>query len=231
MNRMSQEREIRYRTIADDLRRQISGGELGSGAVLPSEAELAGSYDVSRVTVRKALELLRDDGLVASRQGYGWFVAGDTVRQSLGALSTIEAQLVESGKVPERRVISFGFEHDELVVVRVNLADGRPFALVTVWCPAELGSGLSRDDVEAATFYELLPVEFDRATQTIGAALADERDAELLEVPVGSPMLVVARVSLDREGREVLRSEHRFPAHLTEFVVELSWAGLRLVQT
>lgn len=236
-------REIRYRTIAADLRRQIVGGELAAGAVLPSEAELAGSYDVSRVTVRKALEVLRDEALVASRQGYGWFVDGDTVRQSLGALSTIEGQLTEQGRVPQRRVVSFGFESDggadSLVVVRVNLADGLPFAVVTVWCPAELGSSLSRDDVESATFYELLPVDFDHATQTIGAALADDRDAELLEVPVGSPMLVVERRSVDTAGVEVLRSEHRFPAHLTEFVVELPFqegaelspAGLRLVQS
>ncbi len=232
-------REIRYRTIAADLRRQIVDGDLAPGAVLPSEAELAGSYDVSRVTVRKALEVLRDDGVVASRQGYGWFVEGDTVRQSLGALSTIEGQLTDQGRVPERRVVSFGFDREHLVVVRVNLADGLPFALVTVWCPADLGSSHSRDDVESATFYELLPVDFDHATQTIGAALADDRDAELLEVPVGSPMLVVERRSVSTDGVEVLRSEHRFPAHLTEFVVdlpfqegaELSPAGLRLVQS
>lgn len=231
-------REIRYRTIADDLRRQVAAGDLPVGAVLPSEAELAGSHGVSRVTVRKALEVLRDDGLVSSRQGYGWFVAGDRVRQSLGALSTIEGQLTEQGRASERRVVSFGFEQDHLVVVRVNLADGLPFAIVTVWCPAELGSSLSRDDVESATFYELLPVDFDHATQTIGAALADDRDAELLQVPVGSPLLVVERVSLDTSGVEVLRSEHRFPAHLTEFVVDLPRdahahaepSGLRLVE-
>lgn len=240
---MRQVREIRYRTIADDLRRQIAVGELANGVVLPSEAELAGSYDVSRVTVRKALEVLREDGLVSSRQGYGWFVAGDTVRQSLGALSTIEGQLTEQGRASERRVVSFGFETsdgaDSLVVVRLSLADGLPFALVTVWCPAELGSSLSRDDVESATFYELLPVDFDHATQTIGAAVADDRDAELLQVPAGSPLLVVERVSIDVDGQQVLRSEHRFPAHLTEFVVdlpfqqgaELSPAGLRLVQS
>lgn len=238
---MSRTREIRYRTIAGELRDQVAAGELIQGAVLPSEAELARAYEVSRVTVRKALEVLRDEGLVSSRQGFGWFVAGDRIRQSLGALSTIEGQLTEQGRVAERRVLSFGFVlapsgEEVLEAVRVNLADGRPFALVTVWCPAELGSALSRDDVESATFYELLPVEFGGATQTIGAALADAHDAELLDVPAGSPLLVVERVSHDHEGAVVLVSEHRFPAHLTEFVVELpshegalSPAGLRLV--
>lgn len=247
MRQVSQTREIRYRTIADDLRRQLAAGELAAGAVLPSEAELAGSYDVSRVTVRKALEVLRDDGLVDSRQGFGWFVAGDRVRQSLGALSTIEDQLAEQGRTPQRRVLSFGFLDAPaelpalagtpvLEVRRVNLADGQPFAVVTVWCPAALGSALSRDQVESSTFYELLPVEFDRATQTIGAALATEADAGALDVPVGSPLLVVERVSRDASGQPVLVSEHRFPAHLTEFVVDLPFAdgalspaGLRLV--
>ncbi len=241
-------REIRYRTIADDLRSQIVAGELAAGAVLPSESELAGSYGVSRVTVRKALELLREEDRVASRQGYGWFVSGERVRQSLGALSTIEAQLAAQGRTPVRRVLSFGFVvapaelpalagEEVLEVVRVNLGDGQPFALVTVWCPADLGAALSRADVESATFYELLPAEFDRAVQTIGAAVADERDADVLDVPVGSPLLVVERVSHDRTGRAVLVSEHRFPAHLTEFVIDLPFhdgalapAALRLVE-
>jgi GntR family transcriptional regulator len=241
-------REIRYRAIADDLRRQIVAGDLAPGTVLPSEAELSGSYGVSRVTVRKALDLLRDEGLAASRQGFGWFVAGDRIRQSLGALSTIEGQLTAQGRVAERRVRSFGFGRapddlpalageEVLQVTRLNLADGQPFALVTVWCPAALGSGLSRDDVEAASFYELLDADFDHAVQTINAAVAGDADAEALHVPLGSPLLVVERVSHDTAGRVVLVSEHRFPAHLTEFVVELPFddgsaspAGLRLVE-
>ncbi len=219
-------REIRYVAIADDLRRQITSGDLVAGAVLPSEADLAGSYGVSRVTVRKGLELLRDEGLIGSRQGFGWFVAAPMVRRSLGALSTIEADLAAQGREPVRRILSFRFRDPdgegggELEVVRVNLADGQPFALVTVWCPAELGRSLSRDDVERSTFYDLLPVELASVDQTIRAAAADERDADVLGVPVGSPLLVAHRVSRDPSGTPFLRAEHRFPAHLTEFVLE-----------
>ncbi len=214
--------------IAEDLRRQISSGERAAGSVLPSEADLAGSYGVSRVTVRKALEVLRGEGLVDARQGFGWFVPADRVRQTLGPLSTIEAELESQGRAPVRKVLSFRFTHlddggageEVLEVVRVNLADGQPFALVTVWCPAEIGRRLSRDDVESSTFYDLLPVPVAGATQTIRAAAADERDAEVLGVPVGSPLLVAERVSRDADGNDLLRSEHRFPAHLTEFVFD-----------
>lgn len=215
--------------IADDLRRQITDGDLGAGAVLPSEADLAGSYGVSRVTVRKALEVLRDEGIVGSRQGFGWFVAAPVVRRSLGTLSTIEADLAAQGREPVRRILSFRFRDagvagglgdSVLEVVRVNLADGQPFALVTVWCPAELGRSLSRDDVERSTFYDLLPRRLASVDQTIRAAVADDRDAEVLDIPVGSPLLVALRVSRDPAGEAFLRAEHRFPAHLTEFVLE-----------
>lgn len=236
-------RQIRYRAIADDLRARIGGGEWAAGTVLPSESDLATAYAASRVTVRKALDRLRDDGLVESRQGFGWIVAGDRLRQTLDVLATIEGQLAAQGRHAERRVLSFRFVappaavasalgvDEVLEVVRVNLADRAPFAVVTVWCPADLGGALSRDDVERAPFSELLPVSIASATQTVGAAAASDDDAGALDVPVGSPLLVVDRVSRDTSGRPVLVSEHRFPAHRTEFVVETTAADLRLVDS
>ncbi len=62
------------------------------------------------------------------------------------------------------------------------------------------------------------------AVQTIGAALADRRDAEVLEIPPGSPVLRCERITSARDGRVVLLSEHVFPAHRTEFVVDLPLA-------
>ncbi|HEY2997957.1 MAG TPA: GntR family transcriptional regulator, partial [Acidimicrobiales bacterium] len=102
-------REVRYRAIADELRRRVESGDLAAGALLPSESDLSGAYGVSRVTVRKALELLRDEGLIDARQGFGWFVAADPLRQSLGRLGTIESQMAASGLAPERRVLDFEF--------------------------------------------------------------------------------------------------------------------------
>ncbi|MFM8483927.1 MAG: GntR family transcriptional regulator, partial [Actinomycetota bacterium] len=86
-------REIRYRVIAEDLRRRIGSGELGEGRLLPSEADLGASYGASRVTIRRALEVLREESLVDARQGLGWFVAAVPLRQSLGRLGTIEGQM------------------------------------------------------------------------------------------------------------------------------------------
>jgi GntR family transcriptional regulator len=100
-----------------------------------------------------------------------------------------------------------------------------------VWCPAELGASLSRADVAARPFYDLLPVAIGGATQTIGAALAESADANVLAVPLGSPVLRCERVTRDVDDHPVLLSVHVFPAHLTEFVVDLpSPASLSLVE-
>ena len=181
---------MRYLDLADDLRGHIAAGQVGA---LPSEAELGETHGVSRVTVRRALELLREGGLVTSRRGAGWFVATDPVRQPLGRVTTIESVLEAAGARPERRVLEFGFEPatpeivkilgivadaEVLRVLRLNLADGEPFALVTVWLPMSVGAHVSRADVEGATFYDLLPlhgVEAGRVVQTISATAAESQ--------------------------------------------------------
>lgn len=241
-------RTIRYHHIAEELRGRILSGTYPSGGLLPSESDLSAQFDVSRVTVRKALEILREDGLVDSRQGFGWFVAGDTLRQPLARLATIEDQMRASGVTPQRQVLEFAFEkaprdiakalgtQQVLRVRRVNLADGEPFAIVTVWCSAEKGANLSRADVERSPFYELLDVPLSGATQTIGADAATIEEATVLKVPVGSPVLRCVRTTSSVEGRAVLVSQHVFPGHRTEFVVDLPFvdqsiapSGLRLV--
>ena len=239
----------KYEWIAADLRNRIAAGEFAAGRLLPSESELGGAYAVSRMTVRRALERLRDEGLVDSRQGFGWFVAAPPLLQTLGRLGTIEAQLEGSGRRSERRVLDFGFVEAPphaasvlgggrvLEVRRVNTVDGVPWARVTVWCPEVLATNLSLADVERATFHELLDVELAGASQTIAAAAVTAADAEVLGVPQGSPALVCERITYAADGTPVLLAEHAFPGHLTEFVVELGAVdssvaptGLRLVR-
>jgi GntR family transcriptional regulator len=239
-------RTIRYQEIAQELRQRIAG--VGTGHVLPSESDLSAEFGVSRVTVRRALETLRDERLVESRQGFGWFSATAPLQQRLTQLDTIERQLEERGMHPQRQIIEFAFvaapahvaaqlHCDQVLrVKRVNRADGDPFAVVTVWCPAELGQNMSRRDVERQPFYELLGIALRGATQTIGAASASAQDAALLAVPVGSPVLRCERLTTSTAGEPILLSEHIFPAHRTEFVVDLPLAepsttptGLRLV--
>ena len=240
-------RRIRYQEIAAELRARAASAPAGS--LLPSEAELSAEFGASRVTIRRALELVREEGLIAARQGFGWFVATEPMRQRLEHLGTIEDQLHDSGRHGERRVIEFAFETPpdrvradprrgpgaagEAGEPRRRRAVRRRHRVV----PGRARRLALREDVERHPFYELLDVRSRGATQTIGADAADAADAELLGVPVGAPLLRCQRVTTDTAGRPVLMSEHLFPAHRTEFVVELplaepstSPAGLRLVE-
>lgn len=230
---------MRYREIAEAVRELIATGQYGTGGELPSEAELARRYPASRVTIRKALDELRSEGIVRSRRGSGWYVAVDPVRQALGRFSTVEDALEAAGVGVRREVIEYSFEPaspavadaldlrgdaEVLRVMRVNFADEEPFGVVTVWIPKVLGERMSRFDAEESTFYALLSrdgVELGAATQTITAGLATGADAARMHVRPGQPVLVCRRVTRDASGRPVLYSEHRYPAHRTSFEVEL----------
>lgn len=247
---------MRYLDIADELRSLIASGGYGAGGALPSEAELGERFSASRMTVRRALEQLRAEGLARSRKGSGWFASVDPLTQVLGRFGTIESNVAAAGLEWRREVLEFAFEDPPQEVAEVldldgstgvlrvrrrNLVSNEPFALVTVWIPEALAGAISRADAEARTFYELLSRDggvVSSAVQTITAEPADEDDARELGVPRNSPMLVCHRVTTDAEGAALLYSEHRYPAHRTAFEVELPHVepagggpvGLRLVE-
>src|SRR5450631_3067045 len=142
-------REILYLGIARALRDQLGSEGYGPGQVLPSEGSLALTFGVSRVTVRKALERLTAEGLIDSRQGFGWFVVAVPLRQSLDTLITIDAQFEAAGRRPERRLLKFSFTRPEpraravlgcnstLLVSRLNLADDEPIGRNSAWVPQD----------------------------------------------------------------------------------------------
>jgi len=231
---------VRYLDLADALRARIAARDVGAGGALAGEMELAREYGTSRVTVRRALDLLRREGLVTSRRGAGWFAAVDPVRQPLGRVTTVEAALDAAGARPGREILAFGFleppasvadalqidKGDEVLrVERVNLADDQPFALVTVWVRADIGADVSRADVERAPFYDILPlrgVELASVHQTITAEVASARTARVLACAGGAPLLLCRRVTYDAAGVPALVSEHRYPADRTTFEIEFS---------
>lgn len=241
-------RSLLYQSVAAALRLELASGEVGPGELLPTESELATAHGVSRVTIRKALGQLKREGLLDSRQGFGWFATAVPLRQSLRGLTTIEAQIAAAGMEAERRVLAFAFvtapprvaevlgAATVLEFSRLNLADGRPFARVTVYVPEQLAESLSRRAVEQRPLHELLTTELGGATQTITAVGASPGDAELLGVLAGSPLLRCERVTTDVAGRPVLVSDQVFNPLVTEFVADLPAAadqepaGLRLVR-
>ena len=233
--------------IAAELRRLIAGGEIAPGRLLPSESELAHEHQASRVTIRRALTQLKHDGIVDSHQGFGWYVVGAPLRQSLRDLTTIERQIRAAGREPSREIVHFAFTptpsaltevlttESVLEITRIDRIDGQPFATATVWVRSDHAQGLSPRALEHRALSEQLGVELGGATETITAIGATTQDAELLDVPKGAPLLRVERTTWDTDGLRILRSEALYNPLLTELAAELPppahdlEPGLRLI--
>ncbi len=117
------------------------------------------------------------------------------------------------------------------------MADGRPFALVTVWCADNLAGTFTREQLTRNSFHDLLDVPLGHGVQTIAAAAATARQADLLEIAPASPVLVCERTTYSIDERAVLLATYVFPGALTEFSVDLprteaslAPSGIRLVE-
>lgn len=243
----------RYVQVADEVRRRIGAGEFPSG-VLETEADLGALYGVSRITVRKALEVLRDEGIVSSRKGSGWRITVDPLRQVLGSFPTVEAALRDDGHEFRRRVLTFSYrpapadvarhlqlkaDAEVLQVRRLNFADEHVFDLVTTWVPGEVAAPLSRAEVEAHGVFgslRLHGVPIGHVLQSITASLATIEEAKLLGVHPDSPVLVVEQMTHDPGGLPIKWSQHRYPAHRIHLEVRIAGGavtaeppGLRLL--
>jgi GntR family transcriptional regulator len=232
----------RFATIAHDLRERIALGEFGATGALDSEAQLGARYAVSRPTVRRALEVLRDEGLVESRHGAGWFVTGSAFHQRLaiGSFRHAASAIAEAGKSLERRVVEFGYrpaprslagalgvpeDGDVLYARSLRTVDGEGLDVVREWVPADLAGPVSRDAASRPGIWETLTRHGHRVTrvrQVVTAGLASPEDAELLGVPPADALLLVRRFATNADGRVLALSDHRYLAQRFALEVEFS---------
>ena len=232
----------RFARIAHDLRERIALGEVGEDGSVDSEAELCRRYDVSRPTVRRALEQLRDQGLVEARHGAGWFVTGTAIHQrlALGTFRHATSAVAEAGKSVERRVVEFGFRPapsalatslsvepgtDLLHARSVRTVDDDALDVVQEWVPGGIASAISRSDATAPGIWETLVRHGRRIAavrQTITAGAATDPDAALLAVEPGTPLLLVRRLAIGVDGRALALSDHRYLAHRFALEVEFN---------
>lgn len=183
--------------------------ELGPGISIPSERDLMNLHSVSRATVRKAVDSLVHDGLLKRVQGKGTFVTGGRVQSTLH-LASFSDDMRRRGLEPTSRVIALSREPTCGSVAayfggsagwrleRLRLADGVPMALEVDWVNAALVPELDAHDL-TRSLYTLLATQYaspiDTADQTVGAGEAEPWVADLLDVPVGAPLMVFERRS------------------------------------
>lgn len=211
------------RRVYLSLRDQIADGRFADGKNLPAEQKLAEIFDVSRVTVRRALDALDAAGLIERRAGSGTKVrAACQTGQPLSMnLTTLMPQLVEMGQSTTARLLSFSYsaapafvanamelEADETVqiAVRVRSAEDTPFSHLTTYVPAEIARNYSENDLATIPLFKLLErggVQIKEAHQSVSATLAGPEVADALGIAVGSALLSLRRVVRDMDGNGV----------------------------
>ncbi|GAB2469412.1 GntR family transcriptional regulator [Streptomyces incanus] len=222
----------KYVRLAQTLQRRIEDGTYAPGTRVPSENQLVQSFGMSRPTVVRALELLKRDGWLESRQGYGTIVRGRPAvvenqdRRGHQALTRDESQaagrLIEVGYVPvPARVASvLGLPKRAEVLMRRFLVEeeGEPVELVSSYFPAGLveGTDLERAETLNGSTREHLEarkkVRFDHVTERVSARLPEHAEAELLDLPDGVPVLSVLVVACDASGQALQVSDVLLPA-------------------
>ncbi|CAM3763212.1 GntR family transcriptional regulator [Castellaniella denitrificans] len=218
----------KYHQIYLVLREQLQEGRFDHDGV-PGEHALAEQFNVARITIRKAMEMLVADGLVSRRPGLGtWPVRGGTGAQGIapagksqkahltGLLENIvnmglrtSVRVLDSTLVGASPSVAEALHVDPGAPVhkslRVRSTEAGPLSYITTYVPRTVAD-FTREDLEREPLLMLLEsagVEFGGATQTISARLADAQIARHLDVSVGSALLSVTRVVHDVNDRPV----------------------------
>ncbi|MFT8244830.1 GntR family transcriptional regulator [Roseomonas sp. BN140053] len=225
-----------YHRIYVVLRQQIAEGRWEADAAMPSEHELASTFAVSRITIRRALDRLEKEKLISRRRGSGTFAqpSGDVapIRQNLSGL--LENLLV-MGLKTSVRVLDFSYLSAPAEVaaaleipprttvqksVRVRLHRDVPFSFLTTWVPEDVGRKYKRSDLARRPLLALLEdagYAVSRADQVISAKLADTTVAQELRMEVGAALLYVRRQVRDPKDRVVEYIQALYRPELYEY--------------
>ncbi|MCX2865668.1 GntR family transcriptional regulator [Paucibacter sp. PLA-PC-4] len=229
----------RYGALAAALRSRIVAGEWPPGSALPAEQTLAGQHGVALGTMRQALALLVEQGLIERIHGRGTFV-----RAGLSGAPMLRFFRFGDGtETPKSRIVSrqtlaapaglahiLGLPSGEAVLRlrRVRLLDGLPRLAEEIWLPLPLCAALQHSDT--ASWGDLLyphlaaacGVHVHRAVDQISFGQLGAADAKALQLPTAHPCAIVQRQAFDISGRCIEWRSSRGDAHAFHYTVSIS---------
>lgn len=228
-----------YQRVAAAIRADIDRGRWGAGEQMPTEAQLAEKFAVSRNTIRQSLELLHSWNLVTRRQGSGTFVAPQGLSHAIGELKSLTDVMRERGMQPGNRDVNCvrdatppadaaDFLRSSTIwrVSRLRTAGDRPFCLMRSWLPDHLGSllDLARLGVSGSLYRTLADdhgVVISEATEIIRAESATADEAKTLSIVRGAALIVIYRWVSDNRGRPVEYARAAAPGDRYQYLAKL----------
>ncbi|MBP3044818.1 GntR family transcriptional regulator [Arthrobacter jiangjiafuii] len=229
-----------YNRIADALRQQIVSGVLPPGAELPPEGELAVQWKSSRGPVRNALGALRAEGLIETTRGRPSRVLSRKARQAADVYIPFTRWAESFGRKPSARTEALGLRRADAVtaqalnvepgtlivdLTRLRMLDGVPTMLERTSFIEHVGRLLFEVDLDTVSITEYLASRghrFSGVTHEIDAVAANDVDARMLEVELGSPILRLRRTSVDANGTAFEYSDDRYRSDIVRFTVDAS---------
>ncbi|MBE0700429.1 MAG: GntR family transcriptional regulator [Acholeplasmataceae bacterium] len=203
------EKVPKYYILKRELIQMINSEELLEDQMIPSERKLIEQYGMSRITVRRAINDLVNEGYLYIIQGKGTFVKGDKAQQDLFSITSCTQDIINFGMVPSRKVLGVSvikafakksrqleIEPGEKIIEidRVYFADQEPINHTIAYLPTKYFPKLENHDFEKQSLYEVLEKEYGvqitHATRTIEAVLAQGETADLLEIEEGVPIIL-----------------------------------------
>ena len=222
----------KYYQLANILRRQIEDGLFKPHENIPSERQLEETYNLSRPTIRQAIDLLERQGFLYRVHGKGTFVSPPKLQMGMQELTSFSEDMRSRGMQPGQHILEFGeiippekiarrLEISDpsgkvLRIKRLRFGDDDPIGLQDSYLVLPKGQIILRSEIEeGGSIYAILREKFGlyptEADETLEVTLATPEEADLLQIPVGSPLLLNERIlwSQDRQAIEFVSILYR----------------------
>jgi GntR family transcriptional regulator len=201
------------------LKTRLTNGTFAPDQPIPGEHQLAERFGMSRVTVRRTLKRLEDEGLIDRRPGVGTFPKRPTAAPKRSQHMSYYDYVAASSRLHEGKILEYahiptppfllefaGFGPVVLKLTRLSSLKLHVSHLLHTYVPADIAQNISKKDIKNRSMLELLKksgIEAATSELTIGATAAGAEEAQLLEVAVGAPLLEAVRVSFAADGQPI----------------------------
>lgn len=219
-----------YAQLKEAIIADISNGQLLPGDQLPSHHVLCSQYDMSYMTVRRAITELSSEGVIYTLHGKGSYVAEPKVQAEAGPLVSFTEDMANRGLQAESHILAtqiieastvmaqtlqVAFGAPLVYLVRLRMANKTPIAIQTAFLPHQRCAGLLDYDLEQGSLYATLRNEYGMqltsSNGSVGAALATAEEAELLQLELPAALLIVEQITFLDTGSpiEFVRTAYR----------------------
>ncbi|AWV72362.1 GntR family transcriptional regulator [Latilactobacillus curvatus] len=227
-----------YIQIHNQIKKDIEAGKWSIGDRIPSERELALNFEVSRMTLRQAVQTLVDEGILERRIGAGTYVANQKVQEKMSGVTSFTELMTSQGKQPSSKTISFHIANPSLSeaeklhledgqqvlrMERIRYADNVPICFEVATVPQSVVADFSKSEITTSlykTLEEKGGYKLGGAQQTVSAQLASERIAEFLDIKRNGSILKLRQVSFLANGEPFEYVRTQYVGERFEFYLE-----------